>query len=169
MSQTPRHINTDRSLKRPERAADAPRHAASSTDAKQSTGGAHNEPPRRPAQGSGQGEPPRRRNKKKKTPLWLPFAVVMAIIAVISGVVVYGVSLMNKVEDSIRPDDSTPTIEEEVKTAEEYKGDVVNILVCGIDYEEGRSYSNDPTSNDGMTDMIPVSYTHLTLPTTPYV
>ena len=154
MSQTPRHINTDRSLKRPERAADAPRHAASSTDAKQSTGGAHNEPPRRPAQGSGRGEPPRRRNKKKKTPLWLPFAVVMAIIAVISGVVVYGVSLVNKVEDSIRPDDSTPTIEEEVKTAEEYKGDVVNILVCGIDYEEGRNYSNDPTSNDGMTDMI---------------
>ena len=154
MSQTPRHINTDRSLKRPERAADAPRHAASSTDARQSTGGAHNEPPRRPAQGSGQGEPPRRRNKKKKTPLWLPFAVVMVIIAVISGVVVYGVSLVNKVEDSIRPDDSTPTIEEEVKTAEEYKGDVVNILVCGIDYEEGRNYSNDPTSNDGMTDMI---------------
>ena len=154
MSQTPRHINTDRSLKRPERAADAPRHAASSTDAKQTTGGAHNEPPRRPAQGSGQNEPPRRRNKKKKTPLWLPFAVVMAIIAVISGVVVYGVSLVNKVEDSIRPDDSTPTIEEEVKTDEEYKGDVVNILVCGIDYEEGRNYSNDPTSNDGMTDMI---------------
>ena len=23
-----------------------------------------------------------------------------------------------------------------MKTAEEYKGDVVNILVCGIDYEE---------------------------------
>ena len=154
MSQTPRHINTSRSLSRPDQAAAAPRHAASSTDAKQSTGGAHNEPPRRPAQGSGQGEPPRRRKKKKKTPLWLPFAVVMAIIAVISGVVVYGVSLVNKVEDSIRPDDSTPTIEEEVKTAEEYKGDVVNILVCGIDYEEGRSYSNDPTSNDGMTDMI---------------
>ena len=154
MSQTPRHINTSRSLSRPDQAAAAPRHAASSTDAKQSTGGARNEPPRRPAQGSGQGEPPRRRNKKKKTPLWLPFAVVMAIIAVISGVVVYGVSLVNKVEDSIRPDDSTPTIEEEVKTAEEYKGDVVNILVCGIDYEEGRNYSNDPTSNDGMTDMI---------------
>ena len=80
------------------------------------------------------------RKKKKKTPLWLPFAIVMGVIAVISGVVVYGVSLVNKVEDSIRPDDSTPTIEEEVKTAEEYKGDVVNILVCGIDYEEGRNY-----------------------------
>ena len=153
MSQTPRHINTSRSLNRPDPAAAAPRHAASRTDAKQSAGGAHNEPPRRPAQGAGQ-KPPRRRKKKKKMPLWLPFAVVMAIIAVISGVVVYGVSLVNKVEDSIRPDDSTPTIEEEVKTAEEYKGDVVNILVCGIDYEEGRNYSNDPTSNDGMTDMI---------------
>ena len=94
-----------------------------------------------------------KKEKKKKTPLWLPFAIVMGVIAVISGVVVYGVSLMNKVEDSIRPDDSTPTIQEEVKTAEEYKGDVVNILVCGIDFEEGRSYS-DTSSNDGMTDMI---------------
>ena len=30
---------------------------------------------------------------------------------------------------------------------------MVNILVCGIDYEEGRNYS-DASSNDGMTDMI---------------
>ena len=109
---------------------------------------------RRAARHREQGRSRRAAAKEKKMPLWLPFAVVMAIIAVISGVVVYGVSLVNKVEDSIRPDDSTPTIEEEVKTAEEYKGDVVNILVCGIDYEEGRNYSNDPTSNDGMTDMI---------------
>ena len=152
MSQTPRHINTSRSLNRPDPAAAAPRHAASSTDAKQSAGGAHNEPPRRPAQGAGQ-KPPRRRKKKKKMPLWLPFAVVMAIIAVISGVVVYGVSLVNKVEDSIRPAESAPSIVQEIQTAEEYKGDVVNILVCGIDFEEGRSYS-DASSNDGMTDMI---------------
>ncbi len=154
MSQTPRHINTDRSLKRPDQAASAPRRAASAgqnTPSRSgSTGGSRGEPPRR----SGGAEPPRRRRKKKKTPLWLPFAIVMAVIAVVSGVVVSGVGLVNKVEDSIRPDDSTPTIEEEVKTAEEYKGDVVNILVCGIDYEEGRNYSNDPTSNDGMTDMI---------------
>ena len=154
MSQTPRHINTDRSLKRPDQAASAPRRTASAgqnTPSRSgSTGGSRGEPPRR----SGGAEPPRRRRKKKKTPLWLPFAIVMAVIAVVSGVVVYGVGLVNKVEDSIRPDESTPTIEEEVKTAEEYKGDVVNILVCGIDYEEGRNYSNDPTSNDGMTDMI---------------
>ena len=152
MSQTPRHINTSRSLNRPDPAAAAPRHAASSTDAKQSAGGAHNEPPRRPAQGAGQ-KPPRRRKKKKKTPIWLPLAVVLAVIAVVSGVVVYAVSLVNRVEDSLRPDDSTPTIQEEIKTAEGYKGDVVNILVCGIDYEEGRAYG-DAESNDGMTDMI---------------
>ena len=152
MSQTPRHIRTDRSLNRPDQAASAaPRRAAASGQGPVQ-GGAHSEPPRRPAQS--QSEPPRRRKKKKKTPIWLPLAVVLAVIAVVSGVVVYAVSLVNRVEDSLRPDDSTPTIQEEIKTAEGYKGDVVNILVCGIDYEEGRNYSNDPTSNDGMTDMI---------------
>ena len=127
MSQTPRHINTDRSLNRPAAGEGNARHSAGS-------------------------EPPRRRKKQKKTPLWLPFAVVMAVIAVISGVVVYGVSVVNRVDDKLH-DDNAPVIQEEVKTAEEYKGDVVNILICGIDYEEGRSYS-DASSNDGMTDMI---------------
>ena len=151
MSQAPRRINTDRSLNRPDQAAKAaPRPAAGTTG---TSGSGRSAPPRHSAQPARQVEPPRRRKKKKKTPLWLPFAVVMAVIAVVSGVVVYGVSMLNKVEDSLRPDDSTPTIQEEVKTAEEYKGDVVNILVCGIDYEEGRNYS-DASSNDGMTDMI---------------
>ena len=153
MSQTPRHIRTDRSLNRPDQAASAaPRRAAASGQGPVQ-GGAHSEPPRRPAQS--QSEPPRRRKrkKKKKTPIWLPLAVVLAVIAVVSGVVVYAVSLVNRVEDSLRPDDSTPTIQEEIKTAEGYKGDVVNILVCGIDYEEGRAYG-DAESNDGMADMI---------------
>ena len=151
MSQTPRHIRTDRSLNRPDQAASAaPRRAAASGQGPVQ-GGAHSEPPRRPAQS--QSEPPRRRKKKKKTPIWLPLAVVLAVIAVVSGVVVYAVSLVNRVEDSLRPDDSTPTIQEEIKTAEGYKGDVVNILVCGIDYEEGRAYG-DAEYNDGMTDMI---------------
>ena len=137
MSQTPRHIRTDRSLNRPDQAASAaPRRAAASGQGPVQ-GGAHSEPPRRPAQS--QSEPPRRRKKKKKTPIWLPLAVVLAVIAVVSGVVVYAVSLVNRVED--------------IKTAEGYKGDVVNILVCGIDYEEGRAYG-DAESNDGMTDMI---------------
>ena len=160
MSQAPRRINTDRSLNRPDQAAKAaPRPAAGTTGtsgrpaAGSTSGSGRSAPPRHSAQPARQAEPPRRRKKKKKTPLWLPFAVVMAVIAVVSGIVVYGVSMLNKVEDSLRPDDSTPTIQEEVKTAEEYKGDVVNILVCGIDYEEGRNYS-DASSNDGMTDMI---------------
>ena len=150
MSQAPRRINTDRSLHRPDQAAKAaPRPAAGTTAgttgtsgrpaAGSTSGSGRSAPPRHSAQPARQVEPPRRRKKKKKTPLWLPFAVVMAVIAVVSGVVVYGVSMLNKVEDSLRPDDSTPTIQEEVKTAEEYKGDVVNILVCGIDYEEGRN------------------------------
>lgn len=132
MSQTPRRINTDRSLGRQETAA---RHEA------QNAAGANK-------------QAPRRRKKKSTTPIWLPFAVVMAVIAVVSGVVVYGVSLVNQVEENIRPAESAPSIEQEIQTAEEYKGDVVNILVCGIDYEEGRGYSSDPDSNDGMTDMI---------------
>ena len=153
MSQTPRHINTDRSLSRPGQAARAPQ-AAPEQNTRSTAGAQHAPPPRRPAQPDmGGNGAPRRRKKKKKTPLWLPFAIVMGGIAVISGVVVYGVSLVNKVEDSIRPAESAPSIVQEIQTAEEYKGDVVNILVCGIDFEEGRSYS-DASSNDGMTDMI---------------
>ena len=156
MSQTPRRINTGRSLGRPDQKAAAQppvSHAAPRSNAQRAGNGAQS--PHRPG-GSRNGapsEPPRRRRKKKKTPMWLPLAVVLAVIAVVSGVVVYGVSLVNRVEDSIRPDDSAPSIVEEIQTAEEYKGDVVNILVCGIDYEEGRSYG-DSESNDGMTDMI---------------
>ena len=153
MSQTPRHINTDRSLSRPGQAARAPQ-AAPEQNTRSTAGAQHAPPPRRPAQPDmGGNDAPRRRKKKKKTPLWLPFAIVMGVIAVISGVVVYGVSLVNKVEDSIRPAESAPSIVQEIQTAEEYKGDVVNILACGIDFEEGRSYS-DTSSNDGMTDMI---------------
>ena len=114
-------------------------------------GGGGNKPPRHAAPPE---EAPRRRNKKKKSPLWLPLAVTLAVVAVLSGVVVYAASMVNKVEENLRPEENAPSITQEIQTLEEYKGDVVNILVCGIDYEEGRNYSNDPTANDGMTDMI---------------
>lgn len=45
------------------------------------------------------------------------------------------------------------TISQIIHTPSEYKGDVVNVLVCGVDWEEGRVYG-DAQSNDGMTDMI---------------
>ena len=92
MSQTPRRINTDRSLKQRPAAGTARPAAAGQTV---HSGGQSAPPPRRPS--GNRSEPPRRRRKKKKTPLWLPFAVVMAVVAVVSGVVVYGVSVINKV------------------------------------------------------------------------
>ena len=153
MSQTPRHINTDRSLSRPGQAARAPQ-AAPEQNTRSTAGAQHAPPPRRPAQPDmGGNDAPRRRKKKKKTPVWLPMAVTLAVLAVISGVVVYAVNMMNKVEENLKPEENATSLVEEIQTLEEYKGDVVNILVCGIDYEDGRGYSSDGT-NDGMTDMI---------------
>ena len=171
MSSTPRRINTDRSLHRqpqaqpgqsgPQQENTAPRAvpdnqtppARTASHAAFGSGGGNGDPPRHAApQGSGQ--PPRRRRKKRRTPRWLPLAVTLVLIAVVSTAVVYAVSLVNRVEESLRPESDAPSIVEEIQTLEEYKGDVVNILVCGIDYEEGRNYSADASSNDGMTDMI---------------
>ena len=127
--------------------------AAEAPAAGGSGGNGGGRPPRHAAP---QGDGPRRRGKaaKKKKPLWLPLAVTLAVLALVSGVVVYAASMVNKVEENIKPEEDAPSIAQEIQTLEEYKGDVVNILVCGIDFEEGRNYSNDPTSNDGMTDMI---------------
>ena len=84
MSQTPRHINTDRSLSRPDQAARAPQ-AAPEQNTRSTAGAQHAAPPRRPAQPDMGGDnAPRRRKKKKKTPLWLPLAVTLAVLAVIT-------------------------------------------------------------------------------------
>ena len=174
MSQGPRHINTDRSLNRPteQRPTEASAlHQVSLSGQpdffqNEQPAPQQQEPPRQSA-GGGRGgnggsrpprhaapaDAPRRRKKKKKTPVWLPMAVTLAVLAVISGVVVYAVNMMNKVEENLKPEENATSLVEEIQTLEEYKGDVVNILVCGIDYEEGRAYSSDG-SNDGMTDMI---------------
>ena len=169
MSQNPRHIKTDRSLNRPteRRAEKAPasrpvqpaqpdffaeEKPAPAEPPRRAGGSGGAKPPRRSTPAGGH-EPPRRRKKKKKTPVWLPMAVTLAVLAVISGVVVYAVNMVNKVEDNLKPEENATSLVEEIQTLEEYKGDVVNILVCGIDYEEGRAYSSDG-SNDGMTDMI---------------
>ena len=175
MSQTPRRINTTRSLNRPteQRPTEAPAsrqaplqgqpdffqeepsvpHAEQRPRPVKVDGGNNGGQPPRHGAHAAQSQPPRRRKKKKKTPLWLPLAVTLAVVAVLSGVVVYAVSMMNKVEENLKPEENAASLVEEIQTLEEYKGDVVNILVCGIDYEEGRAYSSDGT-NDGMTDMI---------------
>ena len=175
MSQAPRRINTQRSLNRPteQRPTEAPlkgqpdffQEEPSVPHVEQRTrpaapashgGNGGNGPPPRGGAHAAPSEPPRRRSKakkKKKTPMWLPLAVTLAVVAVISGVVIYAASMVNKVEENIKPEENAASLVEEIQTLEEYKGDVVNILVCGIDYEEGRAYSSDGT-NDGMTDMI---------------
>ena len=120
--------------------------------------GGRTPPPRRGGAHAAPSEPPRRRSakprkKKKRAPMWLPLAVTLAVLAVISGVVVYAAGMINRVEENLKPEENAASLVEEIQTLEEYKGDVVNILVCGIDYEDGRGYSSDGT-NDGMTDMI---------------
>lgn len=175
MSQAPRRINTQRSLNRPteQRPTEAPlkgqpdffqeepsvphveQRTRPAAPAGHGGNGGNGTPPRGGAHAA-PSEPPRRRSKakkKKKTPMWLPLAVTLAVVAVISGVVIYAASMVNKVEENIKPEENATSLVEEIQTLEEYKGDVVNILVCGIDYEEGRAYSSDGT-NDGMTDMI---------------
>ena len=175
MSQAPRRINTQRSLNRPteQRPTEAPlkgqpdffqeepsvphveQRTRPAAPAGHGGNGGNGTPPRGGAHAA-PSEPPRRRSKakkKKKTPMWLPLAVTLAVVAVISGVVIYAASMVNRVEENIKPEENAASLVEEIQTLEEYKGDVVNILVCGIDYEEGRAYSSDGT-NDGMTDMI---------------
>ena len=69
MSQKPHHINTDRSLSRPDQAARAPQ-AAPEQNTRSNAGAQHAAPPRRPTQPNMNGnDAPRRRKKKKKTPL----------------------------------------------------------------------------------------------------
>ena len=175
MSQAPRRINTQRSLNRPteQRPTEAPlkgqpdffqeepsvphveQRTRPAAPAGHGGNGGNGTPPRGGAPAA-PSEPPRRRSKakkKKKSPMWLPLVVTLAVVAVISGVVIYAASMVNKVEENIKPEENAASLVEEIQTLEEYKGDVVNILVCGIDYEEGRAYSSDGT-NDGMTDMI---------------
>ena len=126
MSQTPRHIKTDRSLNRPteRRAEKAPasrpvqpaqpdffaeEKPAPAEPPRRAGGSGGAKPPCRSAPAGGH-EPPRRRKKKKKTPLWLPLAVTLAVLAVISGVVVYAVGMVGRVEERRSQVDETTVV-----------------------------------------------------------
>ena len=165
MSGTPRRINTDRSLGtpstgggvsprppvRPQGSGSAREDDAQSFFRSESAGessrsrpasyggsggnGGGKEPPRRTGGGDHSGGG--RRKKRRRSPLWLPLAIVLGVVALMGCGVVYAVGYVTQVQESIRPESDAPSIVEEIQTLEEYKGDVVNILVCGIDYEEG--------------------------------
>ena len=104
----------------------------------------------RPAAASAAHAPAPRRRKKKGSVL----KTVLISLGCFFGVVAVGFfGLYQWFIYSISPEGGNPTINEIINTPTEYEKDVVNVLVCGIDYEEGRAYSGDG-SNDGMTDMI---------------
>ena len=103
----------------------------------------------RAASASAHAPAPRRRKKKGSV-----LKTVLISLCCFFGVLALGLfGVYQWVVHSISPEGGNPTINEIINTPTEYKGDVVNVLVCGIDYEEGRAYSGDG-SNDGMTDMI---------------
>lgn len=92
---------------------------------------------------------PRRRKKKRGV-----LKTVLISLGCFFGVLAIGLfGLYQWFVYSVSPEGGNPTINEIINTPAEYKKDVVNVLVCGIDYEEGRAYTGDG-SNDGMTDMI---------------
>lgn len=56
---------------------------------------------------------------------------------------------------AIAPGAGSVSISELINTPKEFQGDQLNVLVAGVDWEEGRAYgTNDSNTNDGMTDMI---------------
>ncbi len=133
----PQHAAPRSSAQRP-----APQHAAPRSSAQRPA----------PQHAARRSEPrsarPVQRRRKKRS-VWKPLVASLLVIALGLG------GLYWYVVHSISPDGGTPSIPELIRTPSEFEGDVVNVLVCGVDYEEGRGYGgNDTQSNDGMTDMI---------------
>ncbi len=48
-------------------------------------------------------------------------SVTLAVVAVISGVVIYAASMVNRVEENIKPEENAASLVEEIQTLEEYK------------------------------------------------
>lgn len=92
-----------------------------------------------------------KKKKTKKKGCLLPLLITVAVLLVIF-LVAWRV-IMN----AIRPNENTTSLKDfitSIGTPEEYSGDVVNILVCGIDSDDGETRDYGDGSNDGMTDMI---------------
>lgn len=81
---------------------------------------------------------------------WIVLAVVLAVLAAAAVAVYRAADYVGDVMAEIQPDSAAVPIEEMYKTPPEYAGDVVNVLVCGIDASDDRDYQD----GDGMTDLI---------------
>ena len=90
-------------------------------------------------------------NRAKPTKGWkkLLLGVLAVAVLAVAGAVFYAMNYVDNVMDEIKPESGAASIEEQYKTPPEYEGDVVNVLVCGIDSSADRDYGGD-----GMTDLI---------------
>ncbi|MEG0178824.1 MAG: LCP family protein [Oscillospiraceae bacterium] len=84
----------------------------------------------------------KRKRNTGRTVLFTIIAVLLVIVIALGGLYMWVSSSIGKgIQGSL---------DTAIGTAPEFKGDVLNVLVLGIDYEEGRNYG----SGMGMTDMI---------------
>lgn len=127
-------------------------HASS---AGQSAGGArrtvhtHAAPASQPARSGGAKK--KTGSRKKKNGCLVPLLVTLAVLLVIV------LAAWQIIMHAIKPDSDSPSLKDlitSIGTPDEYSGDVVNILVCGIDSDDGETRSYGDGTNDGMTDMI---------------
>ena len=159
MSQQPRKINTNHarqsgaaqqsSGRRVNTAAARTQHTSTQHSGQQYSNAAHSGQRRTGTAGTAH-TAARRKKKRSRIRWWMPLLVVLALIG---GAAAYVLNYLDSVVQEIKPESGTAQMAEEVKTAPEYAGDVVGVLICGIDYTGGEAATADGT-NDGMTDMI---------------
>jgi LCP family protein required for cell wall assembly len=121
-----------------------------------SAGGGSGRPPRggngagRGTSGTGKGK-----NGKKKAKWW---KILLATLAAI--VLIFGVTIA-VILHAIAPEAGSITLNQLINTPKEYAGDYLNVLICGVDWEQTdeRTSMYSDSSNDGMTDMI--MYVHM--------
>ncbi|MDL2324655.1 LCP family protein [Ruminococcaceae bacterium OttesenSCG-928-A16] len=102
-------------------------------------------PAPQPAPGPQKGKPTRKKRKR--------WATVLLVCAIVIGVVATGLGAAYLYLDGVFDPGNLGTINIDNYTPKEYQADSINILIAGIDYEEGR-YSGDGL---GLTDLIMVA------------
>lgn len=88
--------------------------------------------------------------RRRRIWLWVVLGAALVALAAAAATAVRAARYVDDVVEEIKPDSAAAPIEEEYKTPPEYAGDVVNVLVCGVDSSEDREYQD----GDGMTDLI---------------
>ena len=93
------------------------------------------------------------RKPKKKFRWWIPVLAIVCVMGISVGAALgYVVSVIRSITPSGQQE---AQFNQEITTAPEFKGDVVNILLVGMDFEEGREYKVGKNGEKiGNTDMI---------------